>query len=448
MNISELAYLEKCKKLIEDKLGWGDACHWKEREFKYLSKLIFEETRILLSISTLKRIWKKKVRNTPHPSTLNALAQFIHHEDWYHFRKEISGAVRHEPGETDDKHQRSRAALQEPLLSFRHINTYKKFFNQYRFLFIGVIFSLSIVLIIFKIHPLPISSNQYDSIIFTSKKVVTSGVPNTVIFHYDISSIKEDSVTIQQTWDPRRIDRITKENHYNTSIYYYPGFHKAKLKVNDQVIKEHHIHITTDGWLPTVRYTWNDPIPIYLPKDRLIHQGRMYISPEILRTSNVNLSENQYLVSYFNVRDFGNLNGDNFRIETRIKNDLNEGGLIGQYGMVFIYCTEGRIGVPLCIPGCVSNISLKTLDGWMYGKDNDLSAFGCDMSNWNDLQYEAKNRSVNIKLNGRLIYQLTHKKPAGRVIGLHYIFSGCGSVDHVRLYDHTNTVVFDDQFLD
>ena len=95
-------------------------------------------------------------------------------------------------------------------------------------------------------------------------------MPNTVVFHYDISKVNFDSAFIQQDWDERRRVKISKENNYHTSIYYYPGYYTAKLVINDEVVKEHPLFISTEGWMAAYLKDLNQDIPVYLKNIDLI----------------------------------------------------------------------------------------------------------------------------------------------------------------------------------
>src|SRR5262245_63087522 len=103
---------------------------------------------------------------------------------------------------------------------------------------------------------------------------------------------------------------INPKGHYYSNIYYYPGFHKAKLIANDSIIKRFRVHITTDGWLPLVRRTSTDNIPVHV-KTKSITDGTLHVTRKELDSSNVN-TDKDFLLSYFNVRDFENTYSDNF----------------------------------------------------------------------------------------------------------------------------------------
>lgn len=88
MPLSEKDFINRCKFLIEEKLNWEKSNNWKQRDYEYLNDLIFEETNVDLSISTLKRFWDEKNKSLPRPTTLDPLAKFINYSNWYEFKKD------------------------------------------------------------------------------------------------------------------------------------------------------------------------------------------------------------------------------------------------------------------------------------------------------------------------------------------------------------------------
>ena len=87
--------LAKAKKLIENKLGWGDSADWSNQDFISLSKKMQEEINVSVSHVTLKRIWGKvKYESLPNTYTLSTLVQFIGYENWRDFKvKNGNGAI-------------------------------------------------------------------------------------------------------------------------------------------------------------------------------------------------------------------------------------------------------------------------------------------------------------------------------------------------------------------
>src|SRR5688500_6826322 len=87
MNTSDL--LLKCCALIEQKLSWGSGDNWQNQDFEALSAQIFDQTQVVLSVSTLKRVWGKvKYDSLPSPTTLNTLAVFAGYKNWREFRQQ------------------------------------------------------------------------------------------------------------------------------------------------------------------------------------------------------------------------------------------------------------------------------------------------------------------------------------------------------------------------
>ncbi|MFC2134751.1 hypothetical protein ACFLTH_09055 [Bacteroidota bacterium] len=426
MNIPEKVFLGKCKKLIEEKLSWAESSEWKQRDFENLIELIFDKTQILLSLSTLKRLWKNSSDSIPHPATLNALAQFLEYKNWLEFKQKIAEEInKTQPKIVEGSNKKKRGSLKP---SF----------------YISLIVLIGLIIVVFSITFYV--QNNFDEVKFSSKTVVTEGVPNTVIFDYDISKISFDSAFIQQSWNPLQKAAITKQNYKYTSVYYYPGSHRAKLIIDNQVIREHNILVKSDGWLGIARYSFEDAIPIYIPKENIFSYSRMYISPKTLTNNNVNVAGREFLVSFYNVRDFDGLEGDNFIFETSVKNDLAEGGLTCQYMLLTILTDGGRIILPLSMEGCVANIYLKFIEKWVRGRENDLSPFGCDMSEWNKLKCINDNKNVNIELNGEKIYEVSYQNSAGNILGIVYTFFGCGSVNYLKFSDFQGISIYEENF--
>ncbi len=88
MNVNE-THIKICLNLIEDKLNWGSGKNWTTKDFKHLSEKIQKDTKVTLSVATLKRIWGKiSYSSKPTITTLDALAQFIGFENWRSFEND------------------------------------------------------------------------------------------------------------------------------------------------------------------------------------------------------------------------------------------------------------------------------------------------------------------------------------------------------------------------
>jgi hypothetical protein len=83
MTFKEDAQLDSCKNQIEQMLQWGNSQSWTDREFDELSEEIFAKTSVKLSVTTLKRLWRKvHYEGAFNITTLNALARFLGFKHW------------------------------------------------------------------------------------------------------------------------------------------------------------------------------------------------------------------------------------------------------------------------------------------------------------------------------------------------------------------------------
>jgi hypothetical protein len=94
--MSELLYISKCLRLVEQRVNRGSSEHWTSGDYKLLQKLVFDASSIHLSIQTLERLYGKlKIHKNynPQTDTKNALALFLGYEDWEDFKSHHSVGI-------------------------------------------------------------------------------------------------------------------------------------------------------------------------------------------------------------------------------------------------------------------------------------------------------------------------------------------------------------------
>ena len=179
----------------------GSTGKLKQRELEYLGDLIEKKSRIKLSISTLKRLWRNDLPQLPHPSTLDALVSILDFKDWQDFKKQQFGNLPTAKDEVPLK-ENSRLTARLPLVA-----------------------ASAVILLVSGFFILQGFNKKENGIVvkgdveFTADKTVSFGVPNTVMFHYDLSNVEADSFFIQQSWNPRDKARIDPDNNYYSAIY-------------------------------------------------------------------------------------------------------------------------------------------------------------------------------------------------------------------------------------
>ena len=402
----EVYYIAKCRELIEKKLAWGKSDIWQTQDFENLSEKIFEETKVMLSNSTLKRIWGKvRYESIPNMTTLNALAQFAGYENWRAFTATDFQSL------NEKKDSTAKSTFQLPFKIFLPVAG----------------FVLIIALIAFGLVKKQSKPLNFKNVQFTSKPV-TSGLPNTVIFQYDASNSNADSVFIQQSWDSKKRYKVDKQLHEYTSTYYYPGYYRAKLILNDSIVKERDVYIETDGWVGIIE---RNPIPIYLPKS--LFKKQLGLTQGDLSKLKIDVQKEPPVFTLIKVSKDLNLMSDNFSLQVQLQNTYNESNAICQYTHVVIFGTKGIISIPLCKVGCVGEIGLMLGMNYINGKTNNLSSFGVDFSKDVKLTCETKNQFIKLSVNDKVAYTGDFKQNIGTLVGMQVEFNGVGTVKYFEV---------------
>ncbi len=415
MPFSDQAYLVLCKKQIEKKFAFGNGDGYTQRDLEALLRHIEERTGIILSLSTLKRLWKDDFKQRPQPATLNALAAVLDYSDWQDFRQ------------------------QNPLTAQSSIA--KKTIWQIGALTL-LLASASILAI--RVANWPASGVKIDGPVrFTAQKTVITGTPATVIFNYSLSRVSADSFFIQQSWNPLHRVLIDPERNIYSSIYYESGYHRARLIANDSILAMQPVHILSDGWEPRLYYNYRDREPIHFKKERFIGDGHLHLSRELLTKKNVDLSR-AFETRITNSRVF-DLDSENFDLVSRMKVDSLTGSAC-PFMQVNIVTEKHIFWLNLRYRGCERDVSYKVGEVIRTGKNNDLSLLGVDVYQWQEVGFRVENKQAEITLNGQRLYTETFREDFGNIMALTYIFSGTGSIDHVRLAGKNSKIVFEDNF--
>ncbi|MFC5408759.1 hypothetical protein ACFPMF_05540 [Larkinella bovis] len=414
--------LQRCRTLIEAKVNWGDSSQWQNQDFETLSERILAETGVSLSVSTLKRIWGKvRYQSEPTVTTLNTLARFIGYENWRVFQNQTTGEPT-EPAPVLSPEQPGPTPAISPA-------------SKYWPWAIALLLLAGLVGIWAfqnRVEPL-----QYGELAFTSRPVAR-GLPNTVLFDYDATDSNADSVFIQQSWDPRRRYRVAKDGHQYTSTYYYPGYFRAKLVLNDSIVKEHDVYITTDGWLGTIN---DDSIPTYFPDRQIRKKDQIALTETDLIAQGVDFQKTIPEVSLQYVQPLGELSASHFVFETELQSTFNRSNAVCQHARIMLLCSNGMHSIPLSVKGCVGQLYLSLADQSVSGKTTDLSGFGVDFSDWVKVRCEVNQKKARIFVNGNLAYTGDFQEDPGKIVGLRYFFHGTGSVKSARFSDGKNETV-------
>jgi hypothetical protein len=427
--------LPRCLRQIEAKVGWGPGEEWSTADFERLGERIAGETGVSLSVTTLKRVWGRvKYVSAPTETTLNALAAFAGYASWRDCRNALQPPAA-EP-------ELLPAGVPEPPVRPISAPAAPRSRNRRGWLVgAGLATVLAGVLVFFQNHagPRPLNPEDFSF----SSRPVTRGIPNSVVFRYDASASPTDSVFIQQSWDPQRRQAVPRNGHEFTSIYYYPGFFKAKLLVGGRVVREHGLLIPSDGWVVAVR---QEPVPVYFGPQQTIRDGVLHLPVAAITRENVPMQPQTPTVRYRNVRDLKGLRNDNFTFETRLRNDFRTGSAACQNVLLGLMCEDDMMLIELCAKGCVANLGMYLAGHGVKPTQADLSALGFQPGQWITVRCEVRNRHAQLFVDGRKAYEATLPNQPVRLVGVSYDFEGTGSVDYVRFSRLDGEVVYEDTF--
>ena len=417
---NEKPYIVIWRERAEQLLGWESSDTWSSYDFEKLSDLVYEKTNTTLSVSTLKRIWEKvKYDSNPTIITLNALAGFLGLADWRAFKKQV-----------DDEKELVPSNLPEsrPCPAFKP--------SRFAWSLSAAIF-LILVIGFCAYHYYPFSATGTSGSVSFSAHIISDQMPNSVVFDYNANPGKTDSVIIQQSWDPRRREQVQASGNRHTSIYYYPGYFNAKLLVGGKIIRQTPVFIKTSGWMGIIDKL---PVPIYLNNDSITKAWGLGIDASLYARLVGSPVFNGTWSHFYNVRDFKNVNGNDFQLAVSLRNTSATDQSSCKNATIEIMGTEDAITIPLSGKGCIASLDINAGNTLVSGKDHDLSALGCDFTNSQQMVCTVDSGILKLTLNHKMVFSMPFSENIGNIIGLCISFEGPGLVKEVQLGNKRGSV--------
>ncbi|PSL34693.1 hypothetical protein [Chitinophaga ginsengisoli] len=463
-NNLETDYIQRCLKLVEIRFDRGANSEWSSYDFEKLSEAIQEATGVVLSVTTLKRLWGKlSYTNTPAITTLNTLAQYAGYEDWGTFRRKLSGgsaspiattdpttdttSINSVNGTAPQEHEHLLTGALKAgeygnmtvtgipptgSLSAQQVtgSAQKSRSRRWPYWALGLL-SLAIILYVTLLSNGRSKQASMDPAAyqFSSNKTVMAGVPNSVIFKYDARAAGDDSVFISQSWDISRKFAVPKDKREYSSIYYHPGYFRAKLIVGKHIVKEHDLMISSNGWLAAID---QGEVPVYFNQKEFLKGHTAEVDKATMEAYNISLQPTIPSLRFYNVQDMGDLRTDNFSFETTVKSNFNQGSAACQRVQILLLCKNDVFIIPLCAKGCVGDLNLYAGGKTMQSNNTDLSKFGRDMSQWVQLKVEAKDKHIRILVDGEEATAFAGEYEPSDIVGVQYRFQGPGAVKDTR----------------
>ena len=390
------------------KAGFTDCMNLVQRDLLQLCDMIESKTGIVISLSTIKRLMNGQFSNMPQIATLDAIAITSGYKNWHDFKLSRSRATEDTPGEM--------AAVKR---------------GKIRYVTTSAIAILILLVILFAFMSHKPGPANVEKAHFSALKVTGNDIPNTVVFQYNVDSVRADSFFIQQSWDKSRRVRIYKNNYTLTDIYYEPGYHNAKLIADDKVIKRVAVSIPTDRWLIYAQEHTKGSRPKYVVPSAGYQSGSLTLTPNDLANSKVDISkDNTFSMVYFPSKF--DKSSDNFimKFRIRVKKLNNE---LCPYLMSEVFCQNYFMYYISTLKGCTSEAQAEFGERLLNGKSNDLSPLGIDITAWQDMEFKVKNKKVTITYNGQPVFNSAYEHSSGLITGLGFTSNGLCEIQYVDL---------------
>jgi hypothetical protein len=423
-NLTEREWVQRCMTELCQKAGFADCGNLVQRELEFICDSIETKTGVLISLSTMKRLFKGQFSRQPQVATLDAISIFLGYEHWQDFKLKKSVETRLKV--SNGSHKTEQVS--------RQIVTTHRFSNSRYVIIAGCLVIMAVGLFAFlklgKSKTAHLLANGFEKAQFSMNRTTISDLPNTVVFNYNIEAAAGDSFFIQQSWDKDRRVRIDKKNHTLTDIYYEPGYHVAKLIAGEQVIKTIDVSIPTDNWFYYARERKPASIPEYI-KCKGFKNGTLAMSKEEVLSSDVDIQKDHlYLQVWFPTHI--EYNSDNYILKCRIKVNQVKNNLC-PFLMCEVFCQHNFMYFKSCPKGCTHDMKTQFGETILDGKTTDLSSLGTNPIEWQDVEIVVRDKHVDIRINNETVLSTQYSQSSGKITGLGFLSNGLPEVDFVSL---------------
>ncbi|MFK8162531.1 MAG: hypothetical protein AB8H12_08705 [Lewinella sp.] len=388
--------LNHLRRAIEEKLEWGHGGEWNGSDFEHLSNLVFNETGKRLSVSTLKRLWGRTSANVrASRTTLDILSAFVGKESWRVLKREVL-PIAGDTAKTKTSPRVSKLILGATLV------------------ILLLLAMASIGFLYPSVFPDRSTAIDLSRVTFSVEKV-TTGIPNTVIFRYDLDGQRVDSLELQQSWDTQRREVLDPTQNLVTSTYHSPGYYLAKLIADGTVLDSQHVYLPSNG-VEVVEIREEGEEVLYRPQIPWIwQQGSLSYLPEVKERDK---SNNLLGYQLTNLLPAPVINKDTFTLEMELR--LTQGTVDNHCNPVLIFITgaEDIYFFGLGHPGCAGEFQCFFGGSSISGKDHDLSSLGFLAEEWVDIEVTKSGNELSLKVNDNTLMISEQAPGIGQIGGV------------------------------
>ena len=415
-------FLTKCKEDILKKYVGDSLWQFSHSDFEKLSDEIYEVSKISVSVSTLKRIWKDNYKGNPNISTLDAFGIYLGYKNWRDYCNNISN----KPSKRIAKKQ---IKLKKQII-----------------LFISMIILVSFVYILLKsLHKFR-KTNEYSNIEFYFQEFDSTKMPVYAIFKYNLHNIKCSKATIRPYGTKEHEFEISPDDSIATFSYVRPWNYFPSLVIDGEVIKSLQTSFVSGVWKAGLSNARKEFFIEYFDNPKIFTGGTLGFSKDVMSEITFPLKEIDF-VTFDLFKRFENINGDSLYFKMRVKNTpiIREKDA-GRINLLLCF-EQGDFAIPFTLDKSPTiPLSLVYFGNYLDGKNNNLSFLFQNTENWMEFTIKTNNKAITLYINDSLVYNGSFEVNPGILKGIMYDFIGLGEIDYVRFYNTNGDLIYNDEF--
>ena len=160
------------------------------------------------------------------------------------------------------------------------------------------------------------------------------------------------------------------------------------------------------------------------------------------------LSEKSYYWTNFvfiqNDKFFKSTDGNNFKLEAKVKNSQNDGGISAYDTTITVYTDNGKsVGVSMMGESwAVSWIHMWAGDD----REDELDQLVVDFTKFRKITFDVNDSDFSVYADDKLLYTLPFNPNLGKIVGCKITFKGSGILDYIKLNNKNGDVIYENDF--
>ena len=435
-------HLDLCLRIVAEKFGKPSISDWTNRDYIKLSGIVSRHTDVLISASTLKRIFgklKTSDRYYPQKATRDALANYIAYTDWASFVEMHPRPAKEPIKESPDNSDKAEKHPSDS--SVTAFTSRPKKLSVWLWLIIMIVIT-GTVLLLFQKKNQPFAINKGEAKLICDNSIGES--PHSAVFKLQLSpTVSADTSKFTIDFGDGRSEGKIVSGALVTHYYELPGRFYAILKYDGTPLDTLPVYLTTNGWTATAKMQ-QDTTRVYPVSTDLFKNGTIQVTPDEILHSGVDTNRT-FWVHFVNAKPF-EISGDNFELLTNVTTSLPRPGIRCSQVNITLYGEKAQHTVVIIKHGCESWAYLRFSEVLKNGSREDLNSIGTDLTKGGTIRLQVIHKKVTLLVNEKKVYQTEYEKPLGELYGANVTFAGIGTVTNFHLKDLKSGKRFSDGF--